>query len=272
LDFEQTEGGPSRDWTTPRLLALAGTLAVAVTLAAALVVRGGPWGGEPDLVASTKREEPTTTEAPTTTSSSSSSTTTTAPPPPTTAAPTTSVAPVPPPPPTVEPAPAEAPAPAAAAPPDVGGTGALCVGDSIMLSGSSQYYGTLDMCASIDAKVGRQMSAGASTVAAHAPYPSTVIVGLGTNGYTNAGEIDAVLSLLSGVPRVVLVTVQLNGTRAWESSVNGELWAASGRWANVKVADWYGASSGHPGYFGGDSIHLSSSGAQAYAGVVASAL
>ena len=72
--------------------------------------------------------------------------------------------------------------------------------------------------------------------------------------------------------RVVVVTVQLNGTRAWESSVNGELWAAAGRWANVRIADWYGASSGHPGYFSGDSIHLSSSGAQAYAGVVAAAL
>ena len=268
MDFEQTEDGPSRDWTTPRLLVLAGALAVAVTLAAALVATGGPWDGEPDLVASTEREETTTTEAPTTTSSSSSSTTTTAPPlPPTTAAPTTSAAPVPPPPPTTV-----VPAPAAAAPPDVAGTGALCVGDSIMLGASSQYYGTLTMCGTVDAKVGRQMSAGASTVAAHAPYPSTVIVGLGTNGYTNAGEIDAVLSLLSGVPRVVVVTVQLNGTRAWESSVNGELWAAAGRWANVRIADWYGASSGHPGYFSGDSIHLSSSGAQAYAGVVATAL
>jgi lysophospholipase L1-like esterase len=77
---------------------------------------------------------------------------------------------------------------------------------------------------------------------------------------------------VSTVPRVVLVTVQLNGTRSWEGSVNTELRAASGRWGNVRIADWYGASSGHPEYFSGDRIHISSSGAQAYAAAIAAAL
>jgi len=246
-----------------------GVIAVAAALVLAVAVAGGPWGGEPDVVASSDRAEPPTTEAPTTTTSTSTTTappttTTTAPPPP---PPPSTSASVPPPPPTTV-----VPAPAAAAPADVSGTGALCVGDSIMLGASSQYYGTLSMCGTVDAKVGRQMSAGASTVAAHAPYPSTVVVHLGTNGTVSAGEVDAVLGLLSGVPRVVLVTVQLNGTRSWEGSVNAELQAAAGRWGNVRIADWYGASSGQPGYFSGDRIHISSSGAQAYAATIAAAL
>lgn len=270
MHFEQTEDTPQRGWRNPRLRALVGAITVATALVVAVAVWGGPWGGEPDVVASTDRAEPSTTEAPTTTTSSSTTTappttTTTAPPPP--PPPPSTSASVPPPPPTTV-----VPAPPAAAPADVGGTDALCVGDSIMLGASSQYYGTLNMCGTVDAKVGRQMSAGPAAVAAHAPYPSTVVVHLGTNGTVSAGEVDAVLSLVVGVPRVVLVTVQLNGTRSWEGSVNAELQAAAGRWGNVRIADWYAASSGNPGYFSGDRIHISSSGAQAYAATIAAAL
>jgi lysophospholipase L1-like esterase len=155
-------------------------------------------------------------------------------------------------------------------PPFVPGT-ALCIGDSVMLGASPQYYDTLTMCGTVDATVSRAWSSAASALQGR-PLPDRVVVHLGTNGYTDAGEIDAVLSQLAGVPRVVLVTVQLNGSRAWEGSVNGELHAAAGRWGNVRIADWFGASAGHPEYFSGDRIHITSSGAQAYAATIAAAL
>jgi lysophospholipase L1-like esterase len=78
------------------------------------------------------------------------------------------------------------------------------------------------------------------------------------------------LGTVAGVGRVVLVDVQLNGTREWESSVNGEIAAAAGRWPNVHLADWYGASAGHPEWFR-DGIHLTAAGAEAYAATIAAA-
>jgi lysophospholipase L1-like esterase len=189
----------------------------------------------------------TTTEVPTTTTT----TTTTAPP---TTAPPTTAAPAPPPPP----------------PPAPGG--ALCIGDSVMQSASPKYYNLLGMCGVVDATVSRSWGAGSSAVRSHAPYPDRVVIHLGTNGFTNAGEIDAALQAVADVPRVVLVTVQLNGTRRWEESVNAEIRAAATRWPNVRIADWQGVSAGHPEFFRSDRIHPSHPGAVAYANVIAAAL
>jgi len=197
---------------------------------------------------------------------------------PTTSSPTTTAAPATTRPPATAPAAApQPPAPAtttAPAPPPVAATpgGALCIGDSVMLGTSPQYYNTITMCGVVDATVSRAWSSAASVVRGHAPYPERVVLHLGTNGYTNAGEIDAVLSALADVRRVVLVNVQLNGTRRWEESVNAEITAAAARWPNVRLADWKGASAGHPDYFRGDHIHPSQAGALVYAGVIAAAL
>jgi hypothetical protein len=155
-------------------------------------------------------------------------------------------------------------------PPFVPGT-ALCIGDSVMLGASPQYYDTLTMCGTVDATVSRAWSSAASALQGR-PLPDRVVVHLGTNGYTDAGEIDAVLSQLASVPRVVLVNVQLNGTRRWEVPVNAEIESAAQRWPNVRLADWQGASNGHRDYFRGDNIHPSQSGALVYAGVIAAQL
>jgi lysophospholipase L1-like esterase len=154
---------------------------------------------------------------------------------------------------------------------DVASTGAYCLGDSVMLGASSAYFGTLTMCGEVDAEVGRQASAGAGVLQAHGAFPDTVVVHLGTNGTTNAGELDAMLQVVAAVPRVVLVNVQLNGTRPWEASVNAEIAAAVGRWPNVRLADWYAASAGHPDWFR-DGLHLTAPGAEAYAATIAAAL
>ena len=113
---------------------------------------------------------------------------------------------------------------------------------------------------------------GARAVRAHAPYPGAVVVHLGSNGTVDRADLDALLGELRDVPEVVLVTVQLRGGRSWEGQANGEITAARSRWPNVRVADWKAASDPHPEYTGEDGIHLSSSGAQAYAATIAAAL
>jgi hypothetical protein len=161
-------------------------------------------------------------------------------------------------------------APPAPAVPTAGG--ALCIGDSVLLGASPSYMGTLTMCGRVDATESRQMSDGPAVVRSHAPYPSTVIIHLGTNGTVNGADVDAMMHALGAVPTVVLTTVQLNGGRSWQGQANGEIRATVGRWPNARLADWEAASAGHPEYFSGDGIHLGPTGAQPYANTLAAAL
>jgi hypothetical protein len=266
-DASGREPGPDRRV----LLAAVGAAALVVVLLAVAMSRSGtaPTTTLASGRSTTSASTTTTTAAPTTTVSptSASPATTTAPPPPPTEPPPTAPPAPPPTEPIVEAAPPP-PAPATAA--DVAGAGAYCLGDSVMLGASSAYFGTITMCGEVDAVVGRQASAGAGILQAHGGFPDTVVIHLGTNGPTSAGELDAMLGTVAAVPRVVLVNVQLNGSRDWESSVNGELAAAAGRWRNVHLADWYGASAGRPDYFR-DGIHLTAAGAEAYAAAIAAA-
>jgi hypothetical protein len=152
-------------------------------------------------------------------------------------------------------------------------SGALCIGDSVMLGAGPQYSNTLSMCAVVDATVSRQFSAGASAAAVYGPpFPATVVVGLGNNGTATSAQVDQLMAVLASVPRVVLVTNQLNGTRSWEAGNNEVIRAAAARYpGRVAVADWKAASEGHPEYFAADRIHLRPVGAQAYAATIAAA-
>jgi hypothetical protein len=145
-----------------------------------------------------------------------------------------------------------------------------------MLGAGPPYQNTLSMCATVDAVENRQMSAGDDVALAYGgALPMVVVVGLGNNGWTDAAEIDAVVAALPGVPRIVLVTVQLSGGRDWQEPVNAEIRAAAGRHpGRVVIADWEAASAGHPEWFARDGIHIAGNpaGALAYAVVVAAAL
>jgi hypothetical protein len=250
-----------------RRLALVGAAAlglIAVIALAVLVTGGG--GGDVAATAAdgTSRATTATTAATTTVPPTTAAPTSAAAPPATAPAPATSPPTAPPT--TAPPPPPPPPAPAAPA------GGALCIGDSVMLGAGPQYGNTLSMCGRVDAVESRQASSGPDTLAADQPYPATVVIHLGTNGTVDGADLDAMLGALQGGEQVVLVTVQLNGTRSWEAQANGEITAAAGRWPNVRLADWKAASDGHPEWFAGDGIHLAGGGAQAYADVIAGAL
>jgi hypothetical protein len=262
-----------------RLVALVAVVAV-LGLVAAIVTRGG--GGDANgevntLAAGSPGERAgagAATSAPATTAPPAAAVPTTPPStaPATTAPPTTAATTTLPP----TPVPAAAPTPTDGAPLAAGTAGApggaLCVGDSVMLGASADYQDTLGACTTVDATVSRQMSDGPSAVRAHAPYPDAVVVHLGSNGTVDRADLDALLGELRDVPEVVLVTVQLRGSRSWEGQANGEIAAARARWPNVRVADWKAASDPHPDYTDEDGIHLSRAGARAYAATIAAAL
>jgi hypothetical protein len=250
--------------TQRRRLAWAGAaalVAVAVVAIVALVTGGGSddvaAGPSKDKAASIEAEVTTsTTAAPSTTTAAAPSTTTSTAAPATTAPPTTAP---------------PATAPAAPGPGPASG-GALCIGDSVMLAASPEFTNTLSMCGTVDATESRQASVGPDVLGSHAPFPATVVIHLGTNGTVDGADLDAMLGQLRGVGEVVLVNVQHNGTRSWERQANSAIAAGAGRFGNVRLADWKGASNGHRDWFAADGIHLSAAGARAYADVIAGTL
>lgn len=214
-----------------------------------------------EVVASTS-----TSSTSSTSSSTTSSSTTTTVSPATTAPPTTA-------PPSTQPA----PPPSTTAPPAPAATGAAggayCIGDSVMVGAGPRLFDVLSMCGVVDAVESRQVrNSGGAVSAALASGASTVVVHLGTNGPFTTAQLDAVLAPLGGVPRVVVVTIQTSGRLGHQSAANAELRAAAGRYGNVRIADFEAATNGQAGYFATDGIHLSRSGAQVFASVIAGAV
>jgi hypothetical protein len=143
----------------------------------------------------------------------------------------------------------------------------MAIGDSVLL-GAAPYLGVVGTV-QVDAVVGRQSGEVVhmiQSLAAAGRLPEVLILHTGNNGPLTGGQVDAIMEA-AGERRVVFVTVRVG--RPWEETTNGSIWAAAGKYANVRVADWYEASSGHPELFISDGIHLKAEGATVYAAVVA---
>lgn len=142
-----------------------------------------------------------------------------------------------------------------------------------MLGAGPQYQNTLGVCGTVDAAESRQFSTAPGLISQHiGGSPQRVVLALGTNGTVFPGDADAALSALAGVPKVLLVNVQLNGSRPWEGPVNDALAAAASRYPNVTLVDWKGISDGRSDYFSGDGIHMAGPGALAYGYLIAANL
>lgn len=239
----------------PRLRALGAATVAAGVLAAMLAA--APDETRPELLAGMDLSTSTTLVAiprPSTTSTSAGPTTTpsTAP---AVAAPTTSAAPT-----TALPAPPPAPSTTPQGP-------VLAVGDSVMLAAQQALVDAGGGRVWVDAAVARQVSDGLDVLQQYRDNGtlasvSAVVVHLGTNGPLRAPELERLLEILAGVPRVVLVTVRV--PRPWEGESNANVHAGVARSPAMRLADWYQVSA-QPGMLGDDGVHPSPSGARAFA-------
>jgi hypothetical protein len=141
-------------------------------------------------------------------------------------------------------------------------SGRFGVGDSIMLSAADELSGYgID----VNAEVGRQFSAGLPVVrrlATNDRLPRNVIVHLGTNGYVQPEDCDALVAL-APQRRIFLVTVRV--PRDWQDPNNEVLNDCAGRYDRVFVIRWFMATRDHPEWFATDGYHLNAEGQQAYA-------
>ena len=144
------------------------------------------------------------------------------------------------------------------------------VGDSVMLGAKPSLEHVFPL-GTVDAAVGRAPLAGIALLQGrNGDFGDVVVVHLGNNGMYLDDQFDQLMTMLSGVKRVVVVNVKL--PRRYEGEVNALVAANIGRYPNAVLADWYGYSSPHPEWFYNDGMHLKPEGQAAYTHLVASTL
>jgi hypothetical protein len=139
----------------------------------------------------------------------------------------------------------------------------LIVGDSTMII-ATPLLGRRGFVA--DARGCRQFSAGVSLLAARrraGRLPRVVVLALGANGPIARGSVVRALRVLGRSRVLVLVT-----PRQSAGSVAAIRWAARRFPSRVMVVDWAGFSGGRRGWFAGDGLHVSHTGARAFANLV----
>jgi len=122
----------------------------------------------------------------------------------------------------------------------------------------------------LDAKVGRQMSAALDILSADRAsgrLGDVVVLHMGNNGVLTSSQLHDMMSLLAGVPRVVLVNDKV--PRPWQDPNDAMLQQLAHDFPNVRLVDWRSASQPHPEFFWDDATHLRPDGASFYAALVA---
>jgi hypothetical protein len=144
--------------------------------------------------------------------------------------------------------------------------GRLGIGDSVMLGAKTELkahgFGI------VDAVVSRQYYA-APTVVGYwrrlGKLPKNVVIHLGTNGIVRLS--DCYHAVQAARHRRVFL-VNLKGPLSWRSLDNRRIRSCARHFGRAYLVNWFRYSHDHPSWFGSDGIHLTSTGAQAYAGLI----
>ena len=170
------------------------------------------------------------------------------------------------------PVPLVAPVPPPLPLPPQTGYDVTAVGDSIMIDLSSFLSDSLPGI-TVDGAVSRQMyqlGDELNALRAQGQLHPRLVIELGTNGPFDESYVVSTLQSLGPMQRIVLVNAQ--EPRPWEQTVNQSLADVARQVQHAVVADWYGASAGHPEYFFGDGVHPNSAGSSIEAGLIVKAL
>lgn len=130
------------------------------------------------------------------------------------------------------------------------------IGDSVMKGAASaleQAMGSID----VDAVVARQAGATITLLRQRrdaGTLGNVVIVHIGNNGFITPKQYDEIMSILSSVPRVIIVNVHV--PRRWEGPNNTLMANEVLHSKNALLVDWYAATVNHPEYFAGDGLHM----------------
>lgn len=148
--------------------------------------------------------------------------------------------------------------------------GVMAFGDSVMM-GAANALGDQGMLISAhEADQFADVLNELAGIGTSSPPPGVVVIHLGNNGAIDPADLDAAMSSLARIPKVVIVT--LYAPRSWTADNNSLIRALPDQYANVTVLDWAELAPQCPGEcFATDGIHLSADGATYYAQLIESA-
>jgi peptidoglycan/LPS O-acetylase OafA/YrhL len=150
----------------------------------------------------------------------------------------------------------------------------LAVGDSVMLAAKDALINGSGGRIYVDAAIGRQVEGGLMVLQAYKDRGtfsqlSAIVVHLGTNGAMSDDLFNQLATIVTGVPRVVLLNVRV--PKEWEQQSNAAINGGTTRFEFMRLADWY-TESGAPGMLANDGVHPSPEGARVYSYITMRAL
>lgn len=121
----------------------------------------------------------------------------------------------------------------------------------------------------IDAKVGRQMSTAREIYQQFqqsGKVGEIIVIALGSNGAFSKAQLEELIATIGEDKKIYLVNTRV--PKPWESVVNQTLQEAAAKYSNTTLVDWHKSSAGHNEYLGSDGVHLTQTGARAYAALL----
>lgn len=153
-------------------------------------------------------------------------------------------------------------------------SGAVCIGDSVMLGSSGRIREVLPACY-VDAEVSRYVGGGleaAKAFESQGKLGNLVVIALGTNGPIAGYERYEVqtrqlLEYLGNERHIFWVNVYCPHL-TWQETNNSYIKKLAAEHGNVHEIDWYGLISQHPEWLTEDGIHPNSEGRVQYARLI----
>ncbi len=159
---------------------------------------------------------------------------------------------------------------------ETGSTGSgtvTLIGDSLSVGAKSAFEGLVPG-ATVDAQVGRQMSAGFSIVNSmkdSGTLGDKVIIELGTNGVFSTTDGQSLIDSIGSDRQIYWVNTYGPGL-SWYADVNAVISTLAAANSNVTLVDWASVGMAHPEYFAADGIHMSNEGYNAFAQMMSNAV
>jgi peptidoglycan/LPS O-acetylase OafA/YrhL len=150
-------------------------------------------------------------------------------------------------------------------PPSLEKRSVTVIGDSVMIDVTPHLEETFNKV-DVDAKIGRQFGEAEEIVQQKKSSGSLgeiVIIELGANGPLSHKKMTALIEQIGTERNVYMITTRV--PKPWQQEVNETIKSVAGNYKNVKVVDWFSFSESHLEYIGNDGVHLTLSGAEAYA-------
>jgi peptidoglycan/LPS O-acetylase OafA/YrhL len=151
------------------------------------------------------------------------------------------------------------------APPSLENRSITVIGDSVMIDVTPHLKEAFKKV-EVDAKIGRQFREAEEIVQQKKSSGSLgeiVIIELGANGPLSDKKMAALIEQIGTERDVYMITTRV--PKPWQQEVNETIKSVAGDYKNVKVVDWFSFSESHHEYIGNDGVHLTLSGAEAYA-------